>query len=116
MIWVDTDKVQEELRELANRDVQSRRWLASSGPEISSFTEAVSGLFDDSGLGDALDQGGVVYSPAADRLLRELETAIRRVNSSRSPAQVIADKEMETVRSLAARALALIEALPSRPS
>ena len=51
------------LQELADYDFQRRVWLASTGPAVSSFTEAVSGLFDDSGVGDALEKYSSVFSP-----------------------------------------------------
>lgn len=45
------------LRELSDEGFPRRAWLASSGPELSSFAELVAQTFDDTGLGDALDQG-----------------------------------------------------------
>jgi hypothetical protein len=102
-------KVIECLRELANYDYQRKVWLASSGPEVSSFTEAVCGLFDDSGLGKALDKPHNVFTNEIDALLRELRMAIRKIDGLRKPLIVIADPEMDHVRRLAERILLLID-------
>jgi hypothetical protein len=68
MNTVDKSKVVACLRELADRSFQERVWLASSGPEISSITEATCGLFDDSGLDIALEKGHTVFTEEIDKI------------------------------------------------
>ncbi|MGQ0743551.1 MAG: hypothetical protein ACT4OS_04285 [Acidimicrobiales bacterium] len=108
MTGVVTQIVIDALVELADEEVQCRRWTATHGPEVGSFTEAVSHLLDDSGLGDALDIGKEVYGAPADGLLAELAVHLTRIDGSRSPEVVLADRQMDQVRRLAAVALALI--------
>ena len=109
MNTVNTAKVTDCLRELADADFQKRVWLASSGSEVSSFTEAICGLFDDSGLDVAFDKGHTVFTREIDALLRELGNAVRAVDEFRPPAELIADPQMDRVRGLAAKALSAIE-------
>jgi hypothetical protein len=107
------DLVVKFLSELANYDFQRRVWLASSGPEISSFAEAICGLFDDTGLGDRLEkQTHPVFSAEIDESLRELDRLVLRASSSfgsMPPAEVIEHQNMREIRSLAAQILAQIE-------
>jgi hypothetical protein len=92
---------------LADYDYQKRVWLCGSGPEMSSLTEAVCGLFDDSGLGDALDKGQSVYSVEVDTLLRR----ILNMTSALDPDQRVAvfSPKMDIMRNLAASALKLLQ-------
>jgi len=53
MIYVEN--LMEALRGLSDADHQRRTWLASGGPEISSFSEMVSQAFDDTGLANYID-------------------------------------------------------------
>ena len=46
--------VLDNLQYLSDADFQERVWVKGLGPEVSSFTEAVCGLYDDSGLDDRL--------------------------------------------------------------
>jgi len=97
------------LKELSDYDFQNRVWLASTGPEISSFTEAVSGLFDDSGLGDALEKCTQVFSSDIDLLFRTLDKELHDINERRPPEAIITDPRMARVRTISASLLALIE-------
>jgi len=97
------------LQELADYDFQRRVWLASTGPEISSFTEAVSGLFDDSGVGDALEQHSLIFSTDIDSLFRNLRKELREIDHTRPPAAIISDPRMDRVRTIAADLLALLQ-------
>jgi hypothetical protein len=104
--------VEEALRELADESFQRRVWLGQSAGEMSSFTECVAHLFDDSGLGDALEGAGIVYSESIDDLLRELDEVLGRVmGHSRSPEDVVGDPAMDQARSLARWILRDVRAL-----
>jgi hypothetical protein len=111
---VSKDRVIEFLHQLADDEFQRRVWLASSGPEVSSFAEAVSGLFDDTGLGDALEneQHFSVFTPQIDDNLRQLGHLVIKVAQpfrSMAPAALIEDARMREIRSIASRVLARME-------
>lgn len=105
------------LAELGSREEQERLWLSTGvdGTEVSSPVEAVCTLFDDSGLGDALDwswrqwEGGRevsnerVYSDQIDERIKALRELLRKLPTG-SPQYVIDSPEMEDVR-IAARHL-----------
>jgi hypothetical protein len=103
------DKVIHYLRELADETYQQRVWTGQSPAEMSSLTEAVCGLFDDSGLGDALDKGGPVFTDEIDGLFRELDVAIYKVNSSGHHSNFLQSPEMARVRRWSAHLLSLLE-------
>lgn len=101
------------LNELADEYFQRKVWLASTGPEISSFDEAICGLFDDTGLGHLLEkQEHPVFSTEIDESLRKLDrlvTDASRMFQSMSPASVIEHPKMQEIRCAAAKALAQME-------
>lgn len=88
------------LKELSDTAYQKRVWNASSGPEISSFTEAKCQLFDDSGLGVELDKEQTVFSPTLDRKLRLIRSKLSSIEEMRSPDEIIDDPKMQIVREL----------------
>ena len=101
--------VMDSLRELSDIAYQQRVWLASSGPEIASFTEAVCHLFNDSGLGDALEKSGVSFSMETDSRLRLLRSMLSKIDSRRAPSDIIAEPRMQQVRVLAKALLGEIQ-------
>lgn len=108
------------LRELSDREFQQRVWLGSSQSEVSSFVETVCELYNDSGLDKALDNRETVFSDEIDTRLRELRTAISKIDSSGSAARTIEDPHMPIVHKWAAELLRLIdpenESTPKRTS
>lgn len=87
--------------------MQTRLWLAATGPEVGSMIEATERLFSDSGLGDDLDSSKPVYGSEADAMLRELDALLKKLNDERRPpAEVLADPRLIRVRELAAAILA----------
>ena len=107
------DRVVECLNELADEDFQKRVWLASSGPEISSFDEAICRLFDDTGLGRLLEkQSPQVLSSEIDESLRELDKLVIRASQlfhAMPPASMIEQPQMREIRCAAAKVLAQME-------
>ena len=103
--WVGHHIVREALVELSDAAYQRRVWAAAEGPEVGSFEEAVCHLYDDSGLGIALDGAGDVYGPAIDGRLRELLALLRRVDGRRPPTEVIQDPLLARARGVAAAVL-----------
>lgn len=110
MSWIGHDHIREALQELADEEIQRRRWTASEG-EVSSFTEAVEQLYDDSALILELRAGRVVYSPRIDDMLRELNMLLKKVDDVRPPEDVVQDPRMATVRRRAGAILREIEAI-----
>ena len=108
MIPGPSEKILDALRELADRDIQRRLWLAESD-EVSSLTEAMSSLFDDSGLARALERDEVVYGVEIDVLLRRLGKVIRLVDELQNPEDLLHDPRMEAVRNSARQALSMME-------
>ncbi len=102
--------VQDALRELSDEQAQHVLWRSEGEPEVSSLAEARSRLWDDSGLGDAMDRG-VVYDEAIDARLRQLRKVLNLIDPNAPVSELLADAEMNTVRSLAA---GLLQALQTR--
>jgi hypothetical protein len=98
------------LQGLSDPEYQRRAWLASKGPVVSSFDEQVCQTFDDTGLSDALD--AEKCPPELDEqafsTLKELDSAVSRVDQSASPERLLKDPRVKEVREIAARALALV--------
>lgn len=106
-MYLNKDLIVECLKELSDKKDQERLWLASSGPEISSFDEAMCQLFDDSGLKDALNKEEA-FGEEVDVLLKRLRSILRMINPYRPPQEIIDDPRMEDVRSTSAEILDLI--------
>jgi hypothetical protein len=96
------------LRELSSRSEQERLWFTDwgEGRDMSSFTEAVCGLFDDSAFDAFIDERRPTgLGAAADSALLELSAFLDTIDDE----PPFESKEMEAVRHLAAVALGLIE-------
>jgi hypothetical protein len=100
------ERVEDALRELADEGEQARLWLADAGPEIGSLDECICRLFDDSGLGDALDRGRV-YTPEIDAGLRDLRQALSKIDRKCPVAMVLADPGLARARESAQMLLPL---------
>lgn len=93
--------VEGALRELSDIDEQRRLWLSTGNAEVSSLTECISRLWDDSGLGDALDSGETVYSIEIDRMFDELWNRLRVMDDRAAPVEIINDPRFIEVRNRA---------------
>jgi hypothetical protein len=104
-------RIIDSLRELSDRKEQERLWFSTGagGSDVSSFTEAFCGLFDDTGLGDNLDKGTTGLGSAADAALEQLYVELRNVDQRAGPKEIIESGEMKRIRELAAVALRLVE-------
>lgn len=91
------------LKELSDEAYQRRVWCGAGGQEMSSFDEAICGLFDDSGLGSALETSKPkpIFSFNVDESLRRLRVAISMIDQSAPPADLVQDPKMQLVRELA---------------
>ena len=102
------EMVRDALGELADGEYQRQHWTSLTPSGQSSFEACWERLFDDSGLGEALDGQAEVFGDQADQCLRELDAALRQVPANDSADDVIVSDEMVLVRSLASRALGLL--------
>jgi hypothetical protein len=108
MSRVIVSKIVDCLRELSDINYQKRVWLASTGPEISSYTEAVCQLFDDSGLGVELEKHDVIFSEDIDNKLRVLHTKLAEIDDSKAPFDIINEPKMKNIRLLSMELLKLL--------
>jgi hypothetical protein len=92
--------VEGALRELADEDAQAALWSASEGPEVSSLAEAKSRLWDDSGLGDAMERD-IVFTEGIDAQLRRLREFLHRVDENAPVETLLASPQVAIVRTLA---------------
>ncbi len=96
------------LNELCDIAYQQRVWLASTGPEISSFTEAVCQLFDDSGLGVELEKNNIIFSESIDTKLRMMQVKLAEINDKQAPLDIINETKMKRIRLLSGELLKLL--------
>jgi len=107
MRWVGYHLVKEALAELADASFQERVWLGSGDAEIGSIVEAMSQLFDDSGLGDVLDDDGeLAFTAEIDDAIVALEAQLKPLAlDAVAPAEILRDERILGVRELAQKAL-----------
>lgn len=94
---------------------QAISWAGLRDGEMASFIEAIETLFDDSGLGDALDRGRV-YSRESDDALRSLRRMAILMDDQQPIGQLVEDPNLASIRALAADLLPRIESGASRDS
>ena len=105
--------VEDALRELADEAYQRALWLASGGSEVSSLSECISRLWNDSGLILALERENEVYSAEIDEHFRQLRALLRRIDDSRAPAAILQDPILDRARSMASELLVDLRAFAS---
>ncbi len=109
MSWIGHEDIRRQLKHLSDKSYQERVWTASSGPEVSSFTEAVCQLYDGTGLDIAYKKGEQVYGEKIDNLLKNLGAMLDGISERRPAIQIIEDEKMIPVRKTAAHILGLLE-------
>ena len=112
------DHVEDALRELADAGEQRRLWLSTGamGAEVSSFSECICRLIDDSGLEIALERASVVYTQPIDDRLALLRRALRRVDATQPLDALLEDPALQEVRALAQDVLRLMSEFRYRAS
>jgi hypothetical protein len=112
MINVYKENVVRYLFALADYESQKRIWIEGflkPGDTAISFSEGWCTVYDDTGLGDALNAGQSVFNAAADQALHNLSDALRKVDYKNKPDSAIIDTPaMQDVRDKAQAALRLI--------
>jgi hypothetical protein len=94
-----TDLISDAVKELSDISSQKRMWVVQTGDEVSSFSECVSALYDDTGLLTELQEKRLVFNTEIDEALRRLKDTLDRVDQTLRPAELVASVEMERVRS-----------------
>ena len=111
MIKVYKCNILEGLQQLSDRNFQAIAWFENDRGLSSSFIDEVNAIFDDSGLDYAFNNGETVFGRDADNALRELDSATNNIDEfNQSDKEIFYSKEMQTVREMAAKALALVKA------
>lgn len=101
----------EGLRQLASQDLQQSLWVLGEKDHMSSFTEAVSYVFDDARLGEAMDSGFLQNNLSSGFCARiyELDRLIDRVPLNLAPKETIEHPQMDEIRKLASELLAITD-------
>jgi hypothetical protein len=95
------------LEELASRVEQEKLWLSDgSSGEVSSFTEAICGVFDDGGVSRALDSGMLPNDLAAK--FTELSNRIDKIPHYAAPQEQIDHPIMKDISQLATELLEML--------
>lgn len=101
MMRIDRSLIVQALTELADAAYQERIWAGRDPRVMSSLTECVEQLFDDSGLEHALERG-TVFGPSVDEKLRVLGTRLSMVDATQPVTQLLHDKGLIQSQGLAA--------------
>ena len=90
------------LEELATIEIQHSRWVEGKN-EISSFTEAICQVFDDSHLAKAIDSGHLAneFSNEIFSNVTKLDKLIDSIPEFESPQVIIEHPKMKNIRNLA---------------
>ena len=109
------DRVRECLGEFARIEEQRRTWLrtGADGSETSSFVDCHCGLFEDSGLGLALDRGECPFPRPVMEKLRKLDQLLKSIDWEQDEEAIISSPGMVSVRSLASE---ILRELPPAPA
>lgn len=104
---INIDVLRWSLEELALLEEQKRLWLGTSLSEISSFEEACCGVFDDSGVTRAMDNGFMLESYGSEivRQFDSLSALIRKVPSNLKPSDLIGLPILVEIRAAAKKLL-----------
>lgn len=90
----------DSLNELASEELQWKLWVHGNDNLMSSFTEAVCGVFDDSGLDRAKKTGYLANNFPVEIcvLVDRLYKLIRKVPDNLKPEETINHPEMQSIR------------------
>jgi hypothetical protein len=99
----------EGLRQFASRKIQETLWLNGSDSRMSSFTEAMSYVFDDAGIARAIETGYLQkhFSEKLCRKMDELRRLLHKIPANDQPRNIILHPKMDQIRVLAAELLDL---------
>lgn len=80
----------EGLRELVDAELQEKLWVNGNQDQMSSFTEAMSYVFDDAGIARAIDSGYLQenFSSALCNKVAELRRLLHQIPDNSSPRDI----------------------------
>ena len=106
---LDIHLLMENLKELASKDLQEQLWLHGNKNRMSTFTEAIYGIFDDVRLTRALETGYIEnnYSSKLFLTAKKLDQLIDLIPENLSPEKIIKHPKMYIVRFLSGKLLVL---------
>ena len=107
------DLVLLNLRLLADLNLQRAAWIRGAGT-CPDATELLCALFDDSGLDELLEDGEVFW-PELDHHFRVMGQFAERIETERSPEEILGDPLWRTFATLSGKALAALEARLESP-
>lgn len=99
----------ENLEELASKDLQKQLWLHGNKNRMSTFTEAICGIFDDARLTRALETGYVENNFSSELFLtaKKLDQLVGLIPDNLPPEKIIKHPKMCIVRFLSGKLLVL---------
>ncbi|WP_127560824.1 hypothetical protein [Saccharospirillum alexandrii] len=108
---IDVVILLDKLSELASKELQENLWLHGNENQMSSFTEAICGVFDDARLTRSLETGYLErnFSNELCRKTIKLDQAIKLIPEDLAPEDIIKHPKMKIVRLLASELLVLFE-------
>ncbi len=103
-------RIESCLKELSDINFQKRVWVKGEGPEMSSYTEVVCQLFDDTGIGDKLNekQDEIVLSEELDAILRELSSILDSIDYRMVASDILNHPDWPKVVRLSSRAVEMM--------
>jgi len=107
MTKVQLDEVIDALFELSDKEKQKQLWVVGEDGEISSFTEAICGVFDDGGITQALERGQLDKS-LHDRF-NELKRIVDQIPENLHPDRIIEHPSMPRIRVVASDLLGMLK-------
>ena len=104
----------ENLRELASEELQRKLWVHGNESQVSSFTEAICGIFDDARLTRALDTGCLENNFLVEicQKVVKLDKLIDQIPEDFEdlpPEKIIKHSKMNAMRALSDELLVLFE-------
>lgn len=98
------------LQQLSDTEYQERVWVRGEGPEVSSYTEVVCQLFDDTALGDLLSSrlDEPVLSEELDSILLALSKIFDEIDYKLDIQDILMHPEWNKVKRLSSKALKLL--------
>ena len=106
---LDITVLLENLEELASKDLQEQLWLHRNKNRMSTFTEAICGIFDDARLTRALETGYIENNFSSELFLtaKKLDQLIGLIPENLPPEKIIKHPKMCKVRFLSGKLLVL---------
>ena len=107
---MNIDVLKWSLQELSDKELQENLWLGKIDGKMSSFSEAVCRVFDDSGLDIALKSKAQCnsISTAAIAKLLELGQLVDNVSGMMSPEDILSHPLMNQIRKVSGESLELL--------